>query len=148
MRISLGHLRMNGVTRGSWLLAGVFVLPIASLAHHSFPVVYNTSQIVEIEGEITELAWESPHVRFVVETADGASWRIESNSAGGLERRALSRDVIGVGTMLRVAGYPARDGGKELYTSHILLPDGRELVLRPGIGSRWTQNAEAPREGP
>jgi hypothetical protein len=111
-------------------------------------VVYNTSRFVEIEGEITELAWENPHVRFVVATADGASWRIESNSARGLERRALSRDVLGVGATLRVAGYPARDGGKELYTSHMLLPDGRELVLRPGIGPRWTQNAEAPREGP
>jgi hypothetical protein len=35
----------------------------ASYAHHS-PSVYSRSGVIEAEGEIAEVAWVNPHVRF------------------------------------------------------------------------------------
>ncbi|MEE8094004.1 MAG: hypothetical protein V3T47_07190, partial [Gammaproteobacteria bacterium] len=68
---------------------------------------------------------------------EGEIWEIESNSIRGLERREISQDVIRVGTRFRLAGFPARNGSREMYTSNILLADGREVVLRPGSEPRW-----------
>ncbi len=117
------------------------LLPLATSGHHSFPEHFNTSQIAEIEGEVTDVQWSNPHVSFTMRTAEGETWKIESNSIRGLERREISRDVIRVGNRFRLAGFPARNGSHELYTSNILLADGREVVLRPGSEPRW-QTAE------
>ena len=35
-------------------------LPASLVAHHSF-VDYDTNDIVEIEGELTEVRWRNPH---------------------------------------------------------------------------------------
>ncbi len=118
-------------------LAVALLMPLAASGHHSFPEHFNTSQITEIEGEVTDVRWSNPHVSFTMRTLDGETWKIESNSIRGLERRQISRDVIRVGNRFRLAGFPARDGSHELYTSNILLADGREVVLRPGSEPRW-----------
>ncbi len=118
-------------------LAVALLLPLATSGHHSFPEHFNTSQIAEIEGEVTEVRWSNPHVSFTMRTVTGEIWKVESNSIRGLEEREISRDVIRVGNRFRLAGFPARDGSHELYTSNILLADGREVVLRPGSEPRW-----------
>ncbi len=118
-------------------LAVALLLPLATSGHHSFPEHFNTIQIAEIEGEVTEVRWSNPHVSFTMRTVTGEIWKVESNSIRGLEEREISRDVIRVGNRFRLAGFPARDGSHELYTSNILLADGREVVLRPGSELRW-----------
>ena len=118
-------------------LAFALLLPLTASGHHSFPEHFNTSQIAEIEGEVTDVRWANPHVSFTMRTEEGEIWEIESNSIRGLERREISQDVIRVGNRFRLAGFPARNGSREMYTSNILLADGREVVLRPGSEPRW-----------
>ncbi len=130
------HRTDETVSRLSFL-AVALLLPLATSGHHSFPEHFNTSQIAEIEGEVTEVRWSNPHVSFTMRTVTGEIWKVESNSIRGLEGREISRDVIRVGNRFRLAGFPARDGSHELYTSNILLADGREVVLRPGSEPRW-----------
>lgn len=119
---------------------GLLLFPWLVSAHHTFGYVYNTSQVAEIEGEVIDVQWESPHIRFLVRTDDGEVWSIESNSPSGMERRTISREVIGVGSRFRLAGFPARDGSNGMHASNILLTDGREVVLRPGSKPRWDTN--------
>ncbi len=130
------HRTDETVSRLSFL-AVALLLPLATSGHHSFPEHFNTSQIAEIEGEVIEVRWSNPHVSFTMRTVTGEIWKVESNSIRGLEGREISRDVIRVGNRFRLAGFPARDGSHELYTSNILLADGREVVLRPGSEPRW-----------
>ena len=106
--------------------------------HHTFGYVYNTSRYQEIEGEVIFVRWESPHILFNVRTDDGEVWEIESNSPGGMERREITREVISAGNRFKLAGFPARNGDRGMHASNILLSDGREVVLRPGTGPRWT----------
>ena len=113
--------------------------PVArSAAHHSFPVTFNTSQTVEIAGTVAELRWIDPHIYFWVDVANGDRWEIESNSIRGMLRRGVSEQMLAPGAALRVAGFPARNGAAAMYSSHLLLPDGTEIVLRPGSEPRWT----------
>ena len=113
------------------------LLPYAAVGHHTFAYDYNTSQVAEIVGEVIEVQWESPHVRFRMRTDDGDVWSIESNSPGGMERRTITRETVSVGRRFRLAGFPARDGSNGLHASNILLGDNREVVLRPGSTPRW-----------
>lgn len=129
------------IVRRPSFLAIALLLPLTTSAHHSFPEHFNTSRIAEIEGEVTNVQWSNPHVSFTMRTAEGETWIIQSNSIRGLERREISQDVIRVGNRFKLAGFPARNGSHEMYTSNILLADGREVVLRPGAELRW-QTAE------
>lgn len=107
-------------------------------AHHSFPVTFNTSQVAEIEGSIVALRWIEPHVEFSVLARDGTIWDIESNSIRGLMRSNITAQTLSVGTEIVIAGFPARNGDYKMYSSNLLLPDGTEIVLRPGSERRWT----------
>lgn len=129
--------QMNETVRRLGFLAIALLLPLTASGHHSFPEHFNTSQIAEIEGEVIDVRWSNPHVSFTMRTEDGETWKIESNSIRGLERREISQDVIRVGNRFRLAGFPARNGSREIYTSNILLADGKEVVLRPGSEPRW-----------
>ncbi len=119
-------------------LCMAMLLPCAAIGHHTFAYAYNTSQVAEIVGEVIDVQWESPHVRFRMRTDDGNVWSIESNSPAGMERRTITREAVSVGRRFRLAGFPARDGSNGLHASNILLGENREVVLRPGSRPRWT----------
>ena len=118
-----------------------WVLPVIGLAHHSFPVTFNTSRITEVTGAIVELRWQDPHVYFSVQNDGGEVWEVESNSIRGMTRSEISAATLAVDTQITIAGFPARNGDHKMYSSNLLLPDGTEKVLRPGVDRRWTGNA-------
>jgi hypothetical protein len=126
---------------GALFLVGFLCVPGVAKAHHSVTASFDTANIVELEGEITDVRWQNPHVRFTVEATgengDTQRWDIESASVSILRRMDLSRDVLGVGQRVRVAGNPARRGGNGLYALNLLLPDTQEVLLSPGSVQRW-----------
>lgn len=113
--------------------------PGLAMTHHAFPDTYNTSQVVEVSGRVVDLDWTNPHVEWVIELADGNRWGVESNSVRSLERQGITASLIAVGSQLRVAGFPARNGDANLFTTNLQLPGGPEYVLRPGSEPRWTE---------
>ena len=80
---------MNVVKQRVGILVGLFVFALPASGHHTFPVFYNTSQKVEVEGEVTEILWSNPHVSFFIRTSDGEDWKIESNSPTSYSVRRL-----------------------------------------------------------
>ncbi len=136
---------MNVVEQRVGILVGLLVFSLPASGHHTFPVFYNTSLIFEVEGEVTEVLWSNPHVSFSLRTNDGEVWQIVSNSVNQLRRKAISPSVITVGK-IKVAGFPARNGDKGIYASHLMLATGREELLRPGVEPRWVHQ-ESVSEG-
>lgn len=110
-------------------------------AHHAAQSVYFTDQIIEVKGEITSLLWRNPHVRFTlaVEQPGGGTeeWHVESIPVTRLTRVGVSADVIGVGQVVTVAGYPPRKPGNNVYAINLLLEDNREVLLDTPV-PRWT----------
>jgi hypothetical protein len=112
----------------------IVAMAAASLAqaHHSF-AKFDLQSSIEIEGEVTAVSWQNPHIRFTVQGsgADGRAqeWHLETNSPGILRRAGITDGNVAVGDRVRVAGNPAVDGSPEMNATNMLLPDGRELLL-------------------
>ena len=111
-------------------------------AHHSSAGRYDSSGIMEVEGEITSVSWRSPHVEYTLETADenGAivDWMVEGAAPATLSRAGLSVDTIKPGDHVRVAGWPPVGDKKEMFLQNALLPTGEELLLWVSARPRWS----------
>ena len=125
----------------------------SALAHHG-PVtngaLYLTDEVVELQGELTEVLWRNPHLRGRVAVVgdDGREtiWEVELGPAPrSFERRGLSpEDFLGE---VRIAGFVSRHGSNALGALHVLLPSGEELV-QGNRTPRWSNElvADAPPE--
>ncbi|HLF11003.1 MAG TPA: DUF6152 family protein [Gammaproteobacteria bacterium] len=124
------------------IVAATFLMPLAASAHHSFFGRFDTAALTEIEGEVTELSWRNPHAYLAIHAVDAAGaaadWEIETSSLTVLKRMGIDEGTIKIGDRIRIAGNPALGEKKEMYARHVLMPDGRELLLNVGLKPRWT----------
>ena len=138
-------IRRAGASLLFGLLFGLLCVPATTHAHHSVSANFNVSDIVELEGEITQVGWRNPHVYFAVSvTEDNGEeelWQIETNSVSILRRMDISSDVLKVGDRVRVAGNPARRMRNAIFARNILLPGTQEVLLSPGSEPRWAGEA-------
>jgi hypothetical protein len=113
-----------------------------AVAHHSSAAVYDRDSIVEAEGDIVEMSWVNPHVRFKLRGIEPGGreriWEIESNSVSVVSRFGLDENVVKVGTHVKLAGNGGRSRDDILWVTNMLLPDGREILFGSGISARWS----------
>ena len=128
------------------LLSG---LSHVAVGHHSVSAWFDRSSTTELEGVITEVSWQNPHVRFLLDVTNAEGevtpWDIETLSVAGITRWGITEDMIGVGDRLVVAGNPSRRNLNNIFVRNVLLPNGDELVF--GGGPRWTDAERALRAG-
>ncbi len=115
----------------------------AGEAHHSRASFFDMNQTVELEGVITRVQWRHPHVRYWIQTDaeyGGEEWEMETTPPSILERNGISPGILAAGTRVRVAGPPSKLVTNAMEVSHVLLPDGREVLLHTGRLPLWTGN--------
>src|SRR3984885_15811418 len=99
-----------------------------ALAHHSFGSEFDMSKPVTLEGVVTRVDWENPHVHYYVDVAqpDGTvvNWACETGGPNRLVKRGWTRDSLKPGDKVVVHGFPAKDA------SHAA--DGRKVTLANG----------------
>lgn len=109
------------------------LMPVLSHAHHSVAAWFDRAQTVEIEGVVTEVQWQNPHVKFFMRAANAegveAIWEIETLSVSGISRWGITADLLNVGDRVRVSGSPSRRGLDNIFVRNVLLPNGQELVF-------------------
>ncbi len=120
-------------------LSLLLLLAVASAdAHHSG--LYDESEVVTVEGTITELAWVNPHVRLTVDvaagTAEHAEWRLEGTSVNALERWGIEPELFTVDTKIVARGPVSRFGRREMIAATVELASGELVVLWPNVASR------------
>ena len=134
-------MRQNFVHALAALATTVLLSPShEALAHHSARLQYDMDRVAEVEGELTDVVWRNPHVRFTLRVAEDGmerEWAIESIPITRLARVGVSREMLETGTTVRVAGYPARTGAPQMYALNLLLPDSREILLDAPT-ARWS----------
>lgn len=112
-------------------------------AHHNWAALYDVNSDIEIEGIIDSIVWRNPHVRisFTVDagTANEKIFSTESNSVAALTRMNVTKDVLTVGSKVRVAGYRSRSRDDSLFMNHLLLPDGHEIIFLRTAEPRWPE---------
>jgi hypothetical protein len=116
------------------IVAVTFVFIATAQAHHGPPsneVLYFADDMIEIEGEVTDVLWRNPHARAKVRILDNAGeetiWELELGPAPrALESRGILPAIF-LG-QVRAAGYISRRNPRSLGVLHLLLPDGQELA--------------------
>ena len=119
--------------RVAWLVSLIACAGSTS-AHHGPPVepLYDTQNVVMLDGVVTELLWRNPHVRFRIEVTKGSRageiWEVEMDPLTRMRRTGLSPDFVKPGDIVKVAGIVARHKPRVIALENLLLPDGQEYV--------------------
>ena len=105
--------------------AGLLLVVMPVLAHHSFQAEYDENKLVTVNGTVTKVAWTNPHVMLNVDVRDDrgnvANWEMELASPNGLLRQGWKLDSLKPGDQVTVSGYAARDGSHLINARRVIL---------------------------
>ena len=111
---------------------GVLVTAVPLPAHHSAASAYDTARKITLQGTVTKLEWQNPHVFYYLDVKDGdgkvTNWSIEASTPNQLYRNGWRKDDLKVGESVTVANSsPARNGLPKAYGGILTLADGRKV---------------------
>lgn len=111
-----------------------------TLAHHSQS--YFSKEFTELSGELVEVVWRNPHVRFTLRTLDenGSEQlhNIETNSIYYLERAGVYKDRLNVGDSVTIGGHVSTLGDGGFLAAEITPADGENLqLIRQAVTKRF-----------
>ena len=105
--------------------AGLLLMVMPVLAHHSFQAEYDENKLVTVNGTVTKVAWTNPHVMLNMDVRDDsgkiANWQMELASPNGLLRQGWKLDSLKPGDQVTVSGYAARDGSHLVNARRVIL---------------------------
>ena len=126
------------------VLAGLLT-SLPSSAHHAF-TAFDRDRLIELEGEVADLLWANPHVRFTVRVngGDGTStdWRVEGQSLSILGRIGMGEELLVPGSTIRVAGWPGRNDRPILGLTNAMIL-GKEYVTFTRAEPFWSDDVDA-----
>ena len=119
-------------------LAALAAAPV-SQAHHSYEFNYDGAKLLTMAGTVKLFAIENPHSRIVVDTrnakGEAETWTVETIPASRAVQmnHPLQSVKLKPGDGVTVMGWPTKDGSKRIGGHKLILPGGREIMLRPSI---------------
>jgi uncharacterized protein DUF6152 len=112
-------------------IAGLFSVFSAS-AHHS-AAAFDTAKEVVIEGTVTELEWQNPHIYLTLKTtaADGRTLlqRVEVGPLSSVQTFGLKREAVAPGSRIAVRANPNRRPGQTVRGLDVTTSDGVVYAL-------------------
>lgn len=102
-------------------------------AHHSAQAAFTTN-VIEVEGYVTEFNFTNPHVNIFFDVTDESGettqWQATTSAANLLRRQGWTADTIEPSQYLRISGRETRDGSPMILIADIveLDPTDRSLV--------------------
>jgi hypothetical protein len=117
------------------LLAGIVT---GIQAHHSFAAEFDSTKPVKLQGTVTKVEWQNPHIWFYVDVknADGTvtNWAFSGGAPGQLMRRGVMRSSIQPGMVITVEGFRSKDGSNNANGSRVTFADGRSVFTAGNEG--------------
>jgi hypothetical protein len=108
---------------------------LPALAHHSFSNEFDESKPITLEGVVTRIDWENPHVHYYIDVAqpDGTvvNWACETGGPTWLARRRWTRDSLKPGDKVIVHAFPAKDASHSADGRKVTLANGQTLGEEP-----------------
>jgi len=108
---------------------------LPALAHHAFSNEFDESKPITLEGVVTRIDWENPHVHYYVDVTgpDGTvvNWACETGGPNRLARRGWTRDSLKLGDKVVVHGFPAKDASHAADGRKVTLANGQTIGTEP-----------------
>jgi len=119
-------------------LVACSLLTGAAQAHHA-QIGFEREQVTSIRGTVAEIHWVSPHAAFALDVVDSdgvhTRWRLETDSAGVLERRGWNPEAFAVGDVVTIELHARKNGEPEGILLSVTTADG--ALIR--VGGRQTR---------
>ena len=109
------------------LLLALAAVPVLAFAHHGWSE-YDTTQVLKLTGTIEASGYEHPHGFVKLKTAD-KTWLAVLAPPSRMENRGLSKDLLVVGAVATVEGYPNKSKPDEMRSERITIA-GKTVELR------------------
>ena len=110
-----------------------------AFAHHSFAPHFDASKPVSIPGTVTEFEARNPHsylhIAAVDENGKTREYVCESHGVTQLARNGITRELLKVGTKVRVMGSLSRHSPYMCFFDGIEFADGRTVSVNSPAGS-------------
>jgi len=104
---------------------------LPALAHHAFSGEFDQSKPITLEGVVTRVDWENPHVHYYVDVTgpDGTvvNWSCETGGPTRLARRGWLRDTLKPGDKVIVHGFLEKDASHAVDGRQVTLADGQKI---------------------
>jgi Family of unknown function (DUF6152) len=139
---------MNALTQSRRYVAVIVALSFAAAlaprvyAHHAFATEFDASLEGEVNGTVTRVWWQNPHIRYDVsmKMPDGSVQEWALLPPGNLptyRRENWTEQTVQVGYSVSAKGNLGREGAKKLYATCINLDSGPEKGRQLGrcVGS-------------
>lgn len=115
-------------------LTGVLLASASALAHHSFQAEFDISKPMTIKGTVSKVEWVNPHVYVHVDVKDEKGgvtrWAFETLGPGRMRAEGMSKQTFGIGKVVTLKGYAARDGSKNLgFLRQVTFDDGHTVEV-------------------
>jgi hypothetical protein len=113
------------------------------LAHHSVAATFDASKAMTIQGTITKVEWNNPHVwiDINVKAPDGTiiAWHVQLAATGALARAGFEKSFIDFSKSFSMQVWPAFDGSKHASGRTLTLSDGRTF----DVSDKWPESPAA-----
>lgn len=101
-------------------------------AHHSFSAEFDANLNGELTGEILEVRYSNPHVRYRIAVKNAAGdteeWEIQAGSVTSLRQQGWLADSVKVGDIVTTTGQLGRAGAKKIFVRGMTHADGRVVA--------------------
>jgi DNA/RNA endonuclease YhcR with UshA esterase domain len=115
-------------------LMAVALAGASAIAHHSFQAEFDISKPMTLKGTVTKVEWVNPHVYLHIDVKDDKGgvtrWAFETLGPGRMRAEGMSKQTFGVGKVVTLKGYAARDGSKNLgFLRQVTFDDGHTIEV-------------------
>jgi Family of unknown function (DUF6152) len=118
--------------------AGLILMAVPVLAHHSFAAEYESKEIT-LTGVITKVEWTNPHIYFYIDVKDASgnvvNWAVEGYPPNTLKRTGFTRDDLKVGDTVTITAYRAKDSADRVAGREVTFPSGVKKFAGPAAMS-------------